>query len=156
MPNRTACIHLKLSYHKVWKIWVISKLPDRPMSVNWCFILFASVFKFFLRFSKIRAHTASPKFCSFLVELADSLPGTQRSPYPTRRRKGSLTKLLPLSFLPHLLKHLLTHPMTNCGFNPSSYHLHAIFFALREILFSFRIILKCQIFNSTFAASFKC
>lgn len=48
----TAYTHSKLFYHKVWKIWVISKLPDRPMSVNWCFILFASVFKFFSRVSK--------------------------------------------------------------------------------------------------------
>lgn len=96
--NHTACIHLKLSYHKVWKIWVISKLPDRPMSVNWCFILFASVLKFFFVFPKklFRAHSASPKKnCSFIVELAESLPASQRSPYPTRRRKGTLTKLLP-------------------------------------------------------------
>lgn len=44
-PSHTVYTHSKLSYHKVWKIWVISKLPDRPMSVNWCFILFASVLK---------------------------------------------------------------------------------------------------------------
>ena len=42
--NRTACIHLKLFYHKVWKIWVISKLPDRPMCVNWFFSLFRFTF----------------------------------------------------------------------------------------------------------------
>jgi hypothetical protein len=37
--SRTAYTHSKLFFHKVWKIWVISKLPDRPMCVNWCFTL---------------------------------------------------------------------------------------------------------------------
>jgi hypothetical protein len=39
-------------------------------------------------------NSAPDEFCrSFHVELAESLPGSnQRSPYPTRRRKGSLTQ----------------------------------------------------------------
>ena len=43
--NHTACIHSKLYYHKVWKIWVISKLPDRPMIVNWCLYSFRLCFQ---------------------------------------------------------------------------------------------------------------
>lgn len=64
------------------------------MSVNWCFIF--SVSKSFSRVIEFRAQCLfgiTQKLYSFLVELAESLPGsTQRSPYPTRRRKGSLTK----------------------------------------------------------------
>lgn len=56
--NHIAYTHLKLFYHKVWKIWVISKLPDRPMSVNWCFIF---CFQIFLSCFQIYAHLASTK-----------------------------------------------------------------------------------------------
>lgn len=66
------------------------------------FILFASVFKFFFsltfrnkkskNFLSCNAHH-NENFLFIFVELAESLPGTQRSPYPTRRRKGSLTNL---------------------------------------------------------------
>lgn len=43
--NHIACIHLKLFYHKVWKIWVNSKFPDRPMIVNWCLYSFRFCFQ---------------------------------------------------------------------------------------------------------------
>lgn len=49
--NHIACTHLKLSYHKVWKIWVISKLPDRPMIVNWCLYSFRFCFQKFFFYS---------------------------------------------------------------------------------------------------------
>lgn len=42
----------------------------------------------------------------FLVELADSLPGsTQRSPYPTRRRKGTLTLIVYGFFIVTIFYH---------------------------------------------------
>lgn len=66
MRNRTACIHSKLFCHKVCKIWVTSKLPHRPVCVNWLLLLFLFPLLLLLSILKILLKTF-PKFPPWIV-----------------------------------------------------------------------------------------